>query len=156
MAQPSDDPIKKAKALFADEADELAALFEDPNSERHRVAWAAFQAYSQLREEKAKRRGEHPWLYDLIIVLLPSRQMPTQAVNREIRKLRKAHGFEPTKSFWATARNAYSSRCEGHSGFEKAKKKKPQLEPLFYSPERGIWAVHHDRALAWLKKNIRY
>ena len=152
MAQSDDDPIKRAKALFLNQDDERAALFEDANSERHRVAWAAFKAYVQRREEQSQRRRENPWLLDIIIVLLPSRQMNTQAVERKLTKLRKAHGIEPTKEFWASARNVYNSRCEGHNGFEKEKKKNPQLEPLFYSPERGIWAVHHDRASAWVEK----
>ena len=148
------DPIKKADALFLDDDDELNALFEGANSERGRVAMAALKAHCQLAEEKNQRRRQNPWLLDLVQVLLPIKQMHTQAVIRELWKRRKDHGFEPPKEFRNTVQSAYNSNCEGYSKFQKKRKKKPEFEPLFYSPEgkgTGIWAVHHHRALAWIK-----
>ena len=155
MAQSDDDPIKKAKTLFLNQDDELAALLEDPNSERHRVALAALEAYGQLREEKNLRRRDNPWLLDLICVLYHSEQMYPAAVYREIRKRRKSHGIEPPENLEANVRHTYYLHCEGYAEFEKKKKKNPALEALFHSPEGmyRFWAVHHDRALAWLKNN---
>ena len=159
MVRSDEDPIKKAEALFSDDTDELKALFdEDDNSERRRVAWAAFHARSQIIEEQNRHRRDHPWLLDLICVLYPSKQMHTQAVKQELWERRKRHGIDPPPSFWANARNTYNGRCEGYSTFEERKLEKPELEALFHSPEgkwKGIWAVHHDRALAWLKKHAK-
>jgi hypothetical protein len=147
------DPIKKAEALFLDD-DELNALLEGANSERGRIALAALNARCQISDEKSQRRRKNPWLLDLIRVLLPRKQMHTQAVIQDLWKRRKDHGFEPPKEFRNTVQSAYNSNCDGYSKFEQKRKKNPEFKPLFYSPEgkgTGIWAVHRDRAFTWLK-----
>ena len=102
----------------------------------------------------AKLKEEHPYVADLIGLLLPYRNngMRRSMVLRMLEKERKNAGLPIPPTFEQSVQSAYNGHC-----FDSLTFRRPESEALFYSPEgkgSGKWAVNAERAQAWLEKRL--
>lgn len=113
------------------------------------------QAHQAVREyvEQKKLRRKRPWTYDIIRVLKPCPfGLRIEKLERELWELRNGELPMP-KEF----RNTIQSTLNHHTSQSEVFKTKQRAveDDLFFSPGgkgSGTWAVHHDHAIAWLKK----
>jgi len=103
-----------------------------------------------FREDAAaKVRKEHPYVKDLIAVLLPHpRGLDCGSVYNPIWERRKTAGATRPPKFEATVRRSFYGHCVDSPIYRK--RKAPPEEGIFHSPSRGRWAVYPDKAKAWL------
>jgi len=113
---------------------------------------SVLEKYYALKEARQK----HPYVGDLISVLLPyPAGLRRSLVIYELEKQRKQDGLPIPASFKAAVQNSYNNYSEDSDVFRK--RDAPSGEGLFYSPDgkgSGRWAVHPDRALQWLKARL--
>lgn len=113
---------------------------------------SALKKYCALKE--ARRR--HPYVADLIAVLLPYPEGLARALAiRELEIQRKHEGLPIPASFEAAVQNSYNHYSEDSDVFHGREAAKE--DGLFYSPAgkgSGRWAVHPERALHWLKQKL--
>jgi hypothetical protein len=100
--------------------------------------------------EKKKLREDRPWVYDIIRVLWGSQSHRSmQALCRDLWHIRNPSSLPMPKQFERTVQSAINAHTSQSSRWNG----KPEND-LFYSPEgkgSGTWAVHRDRAVAWLQ-----
>ena len=105
--------------------------------------------------EKSHLRKERPWVYDIVRVLWGHRSsqgMRIEVLARELWHLREPSGLNVPKEFGKTVQsvlNQHTSQSSVWAGLGARSE-----DDLFYSPQgkrSGTWAVHRDRAAAWLK-----
>ncbi|HEV7960656.1 MAG TPA: hypothetical protein VGP01_06460 [Rhizomicrobium sp.] len=128
-------------------------MSDDPPDELFaREFQGVLEKYYALKEARQK----HPYVGDLIAVLLPFPAGLRRAlVIYELEKQRKQDGLPIPASFEAAVQNSYNHYSEDSEVFRK--REAPSAEGLFYSPDgkgSGRWAVHPDRALQWLKARL--
>ncbi len=106
-------------------------------------------AYSELKQS----RRDRPWVRDLIAVLGPrTTGIDMDELVRTLWQMR-----EKTLPMPKAFRNTVQSRLNHYtrqSAVYWSKSARPE-DDLFYSPKgkgSGTWAVHRDRAAAWLKR----
>jgi len=95
---------------------------------------------------RKKLRRENPYLADLIRALLPGSSHRSWVISA-MEKRRKSVGLDIPPKF----ENAVQSVYNRHS--QDSRVGLPPEHALFYSPQgkgSGYWAVHKDRAAAWL------
>jgi hypothetical protein len=99
-----------------------------------------------------KVRKDRPWGRDIIKVLWEVRPwMSMDQLTRKLWTLRNPSGLPMPKAFKETVQSALNQHTSQSQVF--ARRGKPE-DDLFYSPKgkgSGTWAVHRDRAVAWLK-----
>lgn len=116
------------------------------------------QALRELEANKAAKelRRQHPYLIDLIEVLKPyPRGLSRQIVLHTLEKRRQRDGLQIPRKFEEAVQSVYNRHCVDSSVF--IKRKAPLSEGLFHSPGgkgSGTWAVHSERAAAWLKTKV--
>ena len=113
---------------------------------------SVLEKYYALKEA----RQRHPYVADLIAVLLPYPEGLSRALAiYELEKQRKQNGLPIPSSFEAAVQTSYNRYSEDSDVFHKREADKE--EGLFYSPVgkgSGRWAVYPDRALHWLKAKV--
>jgi hypothetical protein len=101
-------------------------------------------------------RQRHPYVADLIAVLLPYPDGLTRALAiYELEKQRRQEGLPIPASFETAVQNSYNHYSEDSDVFNK--RQAAGDEGLFFSPAgkgSGRWAVNPDRALRWLKARL--
>ena len=133
--------------LFADEKDELMALlFEDPESERARAARRSLSESVDRHRELKTLRKKHPWLADLICVLLPHKnglhRLRVFEALKPRRKAYEADGLPMPKEFEKTVQGIYQDNCLGCENFER--RSVSESKALFHLPRgkgTGYWGV---------------
>jgi hypothetical protein len=108
------------------------------------------ESLAQLeKNEKARKlRKERPWVHDIIRALMGG-WLTKDQLDRTLWSMRDSSGLNMPKEFSRTVQsflNRHTSQSSRWNG-------KPETD-LFYSPKgkrSGTWAVHRDRAVAWLK-----
>jgi hypothetical protein len=110
----------------------------------------------ERHEAKKKWDREHTYVID-IIKLLHGRKWGVRKVDLDDQLLEKRTAdSEPIpKEFAKTIQSVLNNYTSQSSVFRNAGKE-PQ-EDLFYSPKgkgSGTWALHDERARAWLKRKI--
>ncbi len=122
----------------------------------HGFIWEMRVRIINARIAAKKLRLENPYVKDLIEVLQPrSNGLSRQLVLHTLERRRKTAGLSIPKKFEETVQSAYNQHCVDSSVFKKCGK--PESEGLFYSPQgkgSGVWAVHRDKAAAWLRAHI--
>lgn len=108
----------------------------------------------EVQSAKNKLKIENPWVLDLIRVLWPYNRFGLRRVDviDRIRQMRRPKGLLPKKSESAI-QSAFNRYSEDSLVFQKSGMLSD--EAIFFSPKgkgSGIWAVHRDRAEAWLRK----
>ena len=110
----------------------------------------------QARIAKKELRLEHPYVKDLIEVLKPyPRGLSRQMVLHTLEKNRLRAGLPIPEAFVQSVQSSYNQHCVDSLVFKK--RNAPMSEALFYSPHgkgSGTWAVHIDRAAAWLRSRL--
>lgn len=98
-----------------------------------------------------KLKRQNPWVYDLILVLLPyPNGLSRNTIIDWIERKRKAKGLPMPAKFEETVQAAYNAHSEASSVF-----KGQPGEALFYpvgGKGSGKWALHRDVAIAWLRQ----
>jgi hypothetical protein len=132
---------------MSDEKDPLDELF---GSAEHLDAW--LKKHYALRDARSK----HPYVADLIRVLLPyANGLRRSLVMHELEKQRKKDGLPIPSSFEEAVQSSYNHHSIDSVVF--AKRKAPESDGIFYSPEgkgSGKWAVNRERARSWLKAKV--
>jgi len=83
-----------------------------------------------------KLRADRPWAYDIIRALWGSLYgVPLTSLYRDLWAMRNPVGLPMPKAFEETIRSSIYDH----------------KDDLFYSPKRGVWAVHRKAAAAWLR-----
>jgi len=106
--------------------------------------------------EKKKLRRERPWVFDIIRVLWghqSSQGMRIAVLCREVWHIRQPSGLNMPKSFTETVQSCLNQHTSQSSVW--AKNGSRAEDDIFYSPQgkgSGTWAVHRDRASAWLRR----
>ncbi len=110
----------------------------------------------QARIAKKELRLEHPYVKDLIEVLKAyPRGLARQMVLHTLEKQRQRAGLPIPAKFEEAVQSSYNQHSVDSMVFKK--RNAPPSDGLFYSPHgkgSGIWAVHLDRAAAWLKGKL--
>src|SRR5262245_45592392 len=110
--------------------------------------------HTQAKKAAKKQRQEHPYVLYLIKVLWPYRYGLRRAdVIERIWALREPKGLPMPKNFGETIQSSFNHHTSQSAEF--IKRGTGSEEDLFFSPKgkgSGIWAVHPDRAEAWLKR----
>lgn len=110
----------------------------------------------QAKEAAKELRRQHPYLIDLIEVLQPySHGLSRQIVLHTLEKRRQLDGLQIPPKFEEAVQSVYNRHCVDSLVFTK--RKAPLSEGLFHSPGgkgSGTWAVHSERAAAWLTTKI--
>lgn len=118
-------------------------IFSDLYNEAAAKAYAEYVKVKKLRENR-------PWVRDIIRVLWNSSSTSMQRLTDELWATRKPVGLPMPRKFTNTVQsflNQHTSQSSQWNGKSE--------DDLFYSPEgkgSGTWAVHHERAAAWLRK----
>ncbi|HEX4370356.1 MAG TPA: hypothetical protein VH019_03330 [Rhizomicrobium sp.] len=124
----------------------------DPNDLFARELEGVLKKYYALKEA----RQRHPYVGDLIRVLLPYPEGVRRAlVIFELEKQRRQDRLPIPATFKAAVQSSYNHYSQDSEMFKK--RGAPSGEGLFYSPTgkgSGRWAVHPERALAWLKTKL--
>lgn len=119
----------------------------DPYQEAFQKQEAGFLA--------TRLRAETLYVADLIRVLRPhSGGRRRWAVMQSIRGLRSKAGLDIPHKFEEAVESAFLQHCAGSDAF--AKRSDADKAPLFHWPlgkTGGIWAVHPEKADAWLRDN---
>ncbi len=116
------------------------------------------QALRELEAKEAAKelRRQHPYLMDLIEVLQPyPRGLSRQIVLHTLEKRRQRDGLPIPPKFEQAVQSVYNRHCVDSLVF--IKRKTPLSEGLFHSPGgkgSGTWAVHSERAAAWLRTKL--
>jgi hypothetical protein len=99
-------------------------------------------------EAARKLRRARPWTYDIIRALWgPSLTMDTLTIT--LWEMRNPSGLPMPKQFTKTVQS-FLNRHTSQSSLWDGKTE----NDLFFSPKKkgsGTWAVHKDRAIAWLR-----
>lgn len=134
MSSPEAEPSKA-------EPFDLDAWFEE-----------AFQRM-EARRAALKLRKENPWVLYLIKVLWPYQSgLRRTIVMDRVRQIRAPKGLNMPKAFENTVQSAFNHHSSQSAVF--AGRGAGEADDLFYSPDgkgSGKWAVHRERALAWLR-----
>jgi hypothetical protein len=98
-------------------------------------------------------RQTNPWVRDLIRVLWPYEQRGRRRLRviDDVERLRKASGLPMPSKLEHTVQSTFNH----HTSQSTRWNGKPQ-DDLFFSPQgkgSGSWAVHRDRAAAWLLRH---
>ena len=116
-----------------------------------------FNGPSRPGEESMSERrmqADRLYLFDLVRVLRPHvAGLRRWSVMNKIRSYREAAGFLIHHRMEDTVERLYRNHCADAEIFKK-RGAAPDTA-LFFSPQGkpgGIWAVHSDRADAWLKR----
>jgi hypothetical protein len=111
-----------------------------------------------LEEHRAKKEWdkEHTYVIDMIKIL-HGRKWGVRKVDLDAQLLEKrtADG-EPIPRHFDRAVQSVLNQYSSQSAEFRKKKRGPE-DDLFYSPKgkfSGTWAVHSERAVAWLKRKI--
>jgi hypothetical protein len=101
---------------------------------------------------KKKLRHDRPWTYDIIRILWGRRSgVELRQLYRDLWSIRNPPGLPMPREFEATIRSAINHHTSQSSRWNGKRE-----DDLFYSPNgRSTWAVHRDRAVAWLGKHNR-
>ena len=116
------------------------------------------QALREFEADEAaiELRRQHPYLMDLIEVLQPyPRGLSRQIVLHTLEKQRQRDGLPIPPKFEQAVQSVYNRYCVDSLVF--IRRKAPLSEGLFHSPGgkgSGIWAVHPERAAAWLRTKV--
>jgi hypothetical protein len=97
---------------------------------------------------------KHPYVLDLIKTLAPYRQCPRGYVLDTLCRNRKEAGLPIPPKFESTAQRALEYYCLHSDVFKK--RNVASTEALFAWPKgkgAGTWALIHENARAWVKKN---
>ncbi len=99
-----------------------------------------------------KLRHDRPWVYDIIRVLwgAPKDGVSMDFLCRNLWKIRDPSGLPTPKEFRATVQSALNQHTAQSSVWTGNSE-----DDLFHSPlgkGSGTWAVHRQRAIAWLNK----
>jgi hypothetical protein len=117
--------------------------FDDLFGKEAEEAYAAYQKVKKLRQGR-------PWVRDIIRVLWNYRSGTSmQRLTDELWAMRKPLELPMPRAFKKTVQSFLNQHTSQSSQWNK----KPE-DDLFYSPKgkgSGTWAVHQDRAAAWLK-----
>lgn len=109
------------------------------------------EAMKALRQQKHRR--DNPYVADLIRVLTPCPNgVSRRTVIASLEMLRRDKLLPIPKKFEEAVQSAFNQHTSQSYVFKK--RNAPVADDLFYSPHgkgTGIWAVHIDRAAAWLK-----
>jgi hypothetical protein len=108
-------------------------------------------AWYENRIAQKKLRRDNPYLADLIRALLPGPSHRSWVIDA-MEKRRKSVGLPIPAKFDAAVQSVYNRFC-GDSDIGPSRE-----AALFYSPQgkgSGYWAVHSDRAQAWLSARKR-
>ena len=107
------------------------------------------KAFAEIKRENDALK-KHPWVADLIRVLSPHRcGLQRRLVMEHMRSLRGPTVLNSPKEFENTAQSAFQRHCSQSDTFTLG----PE-DDLFYWPKgkgAGVWAVHKERASAWLR-----
>lgn len=105
----------------------------------------------EATETLKKRRHENPWARDLIRVLWRyPRGGRRLVIIEEVWHLRQATNLPVPRKFEHTVQSIFN-----HHSSQSTVWNGKQEDDIFYSREgkgSGIWAVHRDRAEAWLRR----
>lgn len=107
-----------------------------------------------VAEDKiAELRRTRPWVRDLIRVLWPydKRGRRRLLVIEELWRLRNPSGLPMPRKFEHTVQSTFNHHTSQSSRWNGRAE-----DDLFFSPEgkgSGLWAVHRDRAEAWLLRH---
>lgn len=112
------------------------------------------QILQRYRARSAKR--EHPWTLYLIKALwgLPNGLSRLTAIDRVGRMRAEVPDLPEVEDLDRTVQSTFNHHSSQSAVFTR--KRRPPEDDLFYSPlgkGSGKWAVHRDRAVAWLKRN---
>ncbi|MDA0675429.1 MAG: hypothetical protein O3A88_03540 [Proteobacteria bacterium] len=110
------------------------------------------------KEAVKEIRRQHPYVIDLIEVLKPRPHgRARKLVLHTLEKNRQRDGLPIPPKFKEAVQSVYNRHCIDSLVF---KKRKAHLsEGLFYSlcgMGSGAWAVHPERAAAWLKRSFHF
>jgi len=129
-------------------------ILSDPEIDRHIEEW--FRLYDE-RIAALRLKQENPYVRDLIEALLPyPRGQHRSWIIEAIEKKRKAQGIPIPVKFPETVQSVYNQHCTDSSVFRK--RRAPETDGLFYaagSKGSGYWALHPDKAKAWLAAKVR-
>ncbi|WP_395019809.1 hypothetical protein [Dongia sp.] len=105
------------------------------------------EQYARQKQLK-KLRKERPWTYEIIRVLYGRPNgSDLQHLYRDVWAIRYSVDLPKPKEYEATVRS-----CINHHTRQSSRWNGKAEDDLFYSPRgRGSWAVHHERAAAWLR-----
>jgi hypothetical protein len=108
----------------------------------------------EAAEAKDKVRQDRPWVRDIICVLWATKSWVSKdTLDRELWALRHPSGLNMPEHFSRTVQSALNQHTSQSKVWER-NGAKPE-DDLFYSPKgkfSGTWAVHRERAVAWLKQ----
>jgi hypothetical protein len=96
---------------------------------------------------KALRR-ERPWVRDIISVLWARSLVSMDQLTRQLWAMRNPSGLPMPDQFQKTIQSVLNQHTSQSTQFSGKRD-----DDLFHSPEgkfSGTWAVHRDRAAAWL------
>lgn len=116
------------------------------------------QALQELAAKEAEKscRRQHPYVLDLMEVLKPHPHgFARRSVLHTLEKNRQRDGLPIPPKFEEAVQSVYNRHCVDSMVFTK--RKAHLSEGLFYSPGgkgSGTWAVHPERAAAWLKMKL--
>lgn len=100
--------------------------------------------------ELRKHKRDNPYVVDLIAILLPHPAgLERQHVVAQIERMRRAKKLPIPKTLDAVVQSAF----QGHASQYAAYRGSTDADDLFHAPRgkgAGIWAVHRERAIAWL------
>jgi len=99
-------------------------------------------------------RLKHPYVFDLIRVMAPHKQCRRGIVLDMLWRNRKNAGLPIPPQFEASAQRALEYYCRDSDVFKK--RKAADAEALFCWPKgkgEGTWALIHQNARAWVKRN---
>jgi 7,8-dihydro-6-hydroxymethylpterin-pyrophosphokinase len=107
--------------------------------------------------EKRKHDKEHTYVLDIIRILHGRKWGIRKAdLDSMVYEKRFADGEPMPREFGKTIQSVLNSYTSQSSVFQKAGRS--QDDDLFYSPKgkgSGTWAVHSERAKAWVKRKIK-
>jgi hypothetical protein len=97
---------------------------------------------------------KHPYVFDLIKALAPSPHLRRTIALGLLRSTRTRLGLPIPPTFDETAQHSLEYYCLDSDVFKK--RRAPTSEALFCWPAgkgKGIWALIHDNARVWVRKN---
>jgi hypothetical protein len=108
----------------------------------------------EAAEAQNEVRQERPWVRDIIRVLWGTKSwISKDRLDRELWALREPSGLNMPENFSRTVQS-FLNHHTSQSKVWQQNGAKPE-DDLFYSLKgkfSGTWAVHRDRAVAWLKQ----
>jgi hypothetical protein len=98
--------------------------------------------------QRSLERKEHPWALHLIRVLWKyPKGCNLPFIYDNVERLRNQTSLPMPEAFEETVRSTLNS----HNAQAKGFKGEPQ-DAFFLNPARGVWAVDHEKARAWVKR----